>query len=90
MYKLALLGQPVAHSPSPRVHEAFARQVGVEATYEKIEIAPDAFSEKLKELHAQGYAGTNITVPHKLAAFEACKATSAAAGLAKAVNTLVR
>jgi shikimate dehydrogenase len=86
----AVLGQPVAHSLSPRIHAQFARQVGAEISYQAIEVAAEQLAARLAELHAQAYAGLNLTLPHKAAGAAACTSASPAALRAGAVNTLVR
>jgi shikimate dehydrogenase len=90
MEKYAVLGQPVAHSVSPRIHVAFAQALGVRLSYEKIEVAPAELADALARLHADGYAGLNLTLPLKTAAVPLCKEISARARLAGAVNTLIR
>lgn len=88
--RFALLGQPVAHSPSPQVHQSFAAQFGIALAYEKIEVAPEDFAATLARLHAEGYRGLNVTLPHKLAALAAAAERTPRAELAGAANTLVR
>jgi len=90
MLRFAVLGQPVAHSLSPRIHEAFAQQLGIALNYEKLEVAPDAFEATLKRLHAEGWRGLNVTLPHKVAALAASSDATERARLAGAVNTLTR
>jgi len=90
MNRFAVLGQPVAHSLSPKIHEGFAQQFGVALSYEKLEVAPEALTETLARLHAAGYSGLNITLPHKLAALAAAVEKTPRAELAGAANTLVR
>lgn len=90
MDRYAVLGQPIAHSLSPRIHGWFAEQCGVALGYEKLEVPPEAFAERLAALHAQGYAGLNVTLPHKPAALAAAAERSARAELAGAANTLIR
>jgi shikimate dehydrogenase len=90
MLRFAVLGQPVAHSRSPQIHQWFGEQLGIALSYEKIEVAPEAFDETQKRLHAEGHAGLNITLPHKLAAFAASASRTERAELAGAVNTLIR
>ncbi len=90
MDRFALLGQPVAHSPSPQIHLGFARQFGIALSYEKIEVAPEAFAATLARLHADGYRGLNVTLPHKLAALAAAAEQAPRAALAGAANTLIR
>ena len=88
--RFAVLGQPVSHSLSPQIHEGFARQLGVSLSYEKIEVAPEALAATLARLHAEGYRGLNITLPHKLAALAAAAEQAPRAALAGAANTLIR
>lgn len=90
MDRYAVLGQPIAHSLSPQIHGAFAEQAGAALSYEKIEVAPEALAERLAALHAQGYAGLNVTLPHKLAALAAAAEHTERAQLAGAANTLTR
>lgn len=88
--RYAVLGQPVAHSKSPAIHQQFAAQTGERLSYEAIEVSAEALAEKLKALHLSGYQGLNITLPHKIAVAALCEAVSERAQLAGAVNTLLR
>lgn len=90
MDRYAVLGQPIAHSLSPQIHQDFAQQLGLTQSYEKIEVAPDEFVSTLARLHAEGFTGLNVTLPHKLAALAAATERTPRAGLAGAANTLVR
>jgi shikimate dehydrogenase len=90
MKRLAVVGHPVAHSLSPRVHAAFAREARVELEYGALDIAPEALTAQLEALHAEGWTGFNVTLPHKLAAKALCRSVSTRAEDAGAVNTLIR
>lgn len=90
MSRYAVIGQPVAHSRSPRIQKAFAKQCGIELDYETIEIAADVLDERLCVLHAHSYAGLNVTLPHKTAAAALCENVSDRARHAEAVNVLIR
>lgn len=90
MDRYAVLGQPVAHSLSPRIHALFAEQIDAKLEYLAIETAPDALAETLSRLHAEAYAGLNLTLPHKIAAIELCESLGERAKVAGSVNTLVR
>lgn len=90
MDRYAVIGQPVAHSKSPAIHAQFAQQTAQSLKYEAIEIAPDALSDRLQALHAEGYAGLNATLPHKIAVMKLCEQISERAQRAGAVNTLIR
>lgn len=86
----AVIGQPIAHSRSPLIHAAFARQTGQKLGYEAIEVASEELAATLVQLHAEPYYGLNVTLPHKQAVAALCEQVSERAELAGAVNTLVR
>lgn len=86
----AVFGHPVRHSLSPRIHAAFAQQLGVAMTYTAIDVAADAFAAALARFHADGGAGANVTLPHKFAAHDLCASLGARAQRAGVVNTLTR
>lgn len=90
MDRYAVIGQPVAHSKSPLIHGAFAAQTAQALRYEALELAPEALAEALPRLHAEGWQGFNLTLPHKIAALKLCESLSERARRAGAVNTLVR
>ena len=70
MNRLAVLGQPIAHSLSPAMHTAAFRALGLagEWSYEAIELAPEEFAAGVGELRERGFVGVNVTIPHKEAA----------------------
>jgi shikimate dehydrogenase len=86
--RYAVVGNPVAHSLSPRIHAEFARQTDQAISYEAIEIASDAFREGISDLSRQGFRGVNVTVPFKREAWELCDQLTPRAKIAGAVNTL--
>ena len=86
--RYAVVGNPVAHSLSPRIHTCFAAQTGQDLSYEAIEIPIGAFEQGIRNLQQQGYAGVNVTVPFKREAWELCDRLSTRAENAGAVNTL--
>jgi shikimate dehydrogenase len=90
MPKLAVLGQPVAHSRSPAMQNAALRALGLDGEwgYEAIEVAPDEFEARVRAMAADGFAGANVTVPHKLAALALADRASEAAAAIGAANTL--
>ena len=65
MEKYALLGWPVKHSVSPQMQGAGFRALGIDATYELIEVSPAHLGACVEHLVQAGYAGWNATVPHK-------------------------
>lgn len=86
----AVFGHPVAHSLSPRIHAAFARQFGIDLDYRAIDAAPEALAAALQTFADTGGAGANITLPHKESALAVCQTLSDSARRAGAVNTLSR
>lgn len=89
MIRLAVFGNPVAQSLSPRIHGLFARQCGLDIDYRAIEATQDSFPRLLGELAAQGGRGCNVTVPLKRDAWALADHSSARAKLAQSANTLV-
>ncbi len=90
--KYAVIGNPIAHSKSPQIHAAFAKQTNQDISYEAILAPLDGFEAKVRELIKQGYKGANVTVPFKFKAllFAAQRgAINPLADKARAVNTLI-
>ncbi|MEG3192720.1 shikimate dehydrogenase [Lysobacter sp. D1-1-M9] len=88
--RFAVIGHPVAHSLSPRIHTAFGRQLGIALEYGTIDAAPEQFESALASFAAAGGTGANITLPHKARAASVCEHLSDRARRAGAVNTLLR
>ncbi len=86
--RYAVLGNPVGHSLSPRIHSNFASQTGEALRYEAIELPLDGFEAGIHLLQNRSYSGANITVPFKREAWALCTSLSKRAKLAGAVNTL--
>lgn len=90
MPRLAVLGHPVGHSRSPAIHNAALAALGMEEwSYEAIDVAPDAFEARVRAMPAEGFAGANVTVPHKGAALALADELSETAREIGAANTLV-
>lgn len=90
MKKFAVIGDPVAHSLSPKIHAAFGVQTGIALDYQAIQVGSEVLAESLLRFHDEGYDGLNVTVPHKAAVLAGCESLSDAAEQAQAVNTLIR
>ena len=86
--RYAVFGHPIAHSKSPLIHAAFARQTGQDMTYEAILAPLDGFADSVAAFVAAGGCGANVTVPFKEAAFKMAQRLSPRAERAGAVNTL--
>ncbi len=91
MPRLAVLGYPVGHSRSPAMHSAALAELGLgeEWSYEAIEVAPNAFEARVRAMPGEGFAGANVTVPHKGAALSLADELSETAREIGAANTLV-
>jgi shikimate dehydrogenase len=88
--RLAVLGHPVSHSRSPAMQNAALATLGLEDwSYRAIDAAPEAFEMTVRELAEVGYAGVNVTVPHKEAALALADEASEASQQIGAANTLV-
>ena len=84
-----IAGWPVTYSRSPRLHGFWLQRHGIDGAYIPLPIRPGAFATAVRGLLAAGFAGANVTIPHKLAAFDVCDAVDDTARRAGAVNTLV-
>ena len=88
--RYALFGHPVAHTLSPAIHAAFARDRGISVQYGAIDALPEQFPELLARFAEDGGAGANVTLPLKQQAVALCDELGDHARRAGAVNTLVR
>lgn len=82
-------GWPVSHSRSPRIHNLWLNRYGIDGAYVPLPIRPEDFKATIPALAKAGFAGINVTIPHKEAAFEVCHTVDESARRAGAVNTLV-
>jgi shikimate dehydrogenase len=85
-----LIGYPVAHSLSPVMMNTAFHTIGRAAHYAAFAVHPEDLEAALQGLWALGFAGANVTIPHKETVFQHVMEVSPEAKLAKAVNTLVR
>lgn len=84
----AVIGNPVAHSQSPRIHAEFARQTMQDMSYQLLLAPLDAFVASAGAFRARGGRGLNVTLPFKGEAFRFATTCSERARAAQAVNTL--
>lgn len=86
----AVIGHPISHSKSPKIHQAFARQTGQTLEYRAIDIYPDDVAGQIQQLHnALKLKGLNVTVPFKETMWSLIDDLSERAQRAGAVNTVV-
>jgi shikimate dehydrogenase len=84
----AVIGNPIHHSLSPKIHAAFAKENGLHIDYEAILSPLDAFKKTINTLIAQKLSGANVTLPFKKEAYQLATTHSSHARIAEAVNTL--
>lgn len=85
---LGVIGDPIAHSLSPLIHNGWIRDMGYDAAYEAMHVPNGEFSSALETLSRRDILGVNVTLPHKSAAFMAATEASEAAAKIGAANTL--
>lgn len=84
----AVVGFPVKHSLSPRMHMAAYKEAGISAEYVPIEIDPNEFKDGIDQLVSLGYHGVNVTIPHKESAFRWAADTCKTSEKLQVCNTL--
>ena len=86
---VGVIGWPVAHSLSPTIHNAAFAALGLPWAYVPLPVPPGAVGAALAGLHALGFAGANVTMPHKTEVAERLEILSEDARRLHAVNTIV-
>ena len=89
MRRAALIGDPVAHSLSPVMHNAAFAAMGIDAAYELWPTSLAELAKRIQALHSGDLLGANVTVPHKQAVIPYCDELSDTARRIGAVNTLI-
>jgi shikimate dehydrogenase len=84
-----VIGWPVDHSRSPRMHNAAFAELGMDWAYVAMPVAPERLEAALRGVAALGFAGVNVTIPHKQATARLCDELSATATRAGSVNTVL-
>lgn len=88
MIKACVIGWPISHSRSPLIHGYWLKYHGIDGRYLRQPVEPSALEEFLNSLQANGYAGCNVTIPHKEHAFQIIKSTDKSTRRLGAVNTV--
>ena len=88
MQRACVIGWPVEHSRSPLIHLYWLKRYGIDGAYAKEAVRPEDLAEFLGSLGAKGYAGANVTLPHKEAALRLAAVVDEAARTIGAANTL--
>jgi shikimate dehydrogenase len=87
---VAILGDPVTHSLSPSMHNAAFSELGLDYVYVALHVLPANLGQAIQGVRALGFAGLNVTVPHKEAILSLLDDVSPSARAIGAVNTVVR
>jgi shikimate dehydrogenase len=85
---VAVIGSPIAHSKSPKMHGYWLAQNDIAGHYVPLDVAPDHLETVLRTLPKMGFVGANITIPHKEAALKFADYVSDRAAKIGAANTL--
>ncbi len=89
MKRAAVIGYPIAHSKSPRIHGFWLQQLGLAGSYDAIEVLPENLRRFCAELPSSRLAGVNVTLPHKIAVAQHVAAMTPLAAQVGAVNTVI-
>ena len=88
-HKLGVIGDPIEHSLSPKLHKDFAHQFNIPIEYERINVLPKELDGFIKSFFSQQESlGLNVTLPHKEPVALICDELTPEASLIEAVNTL--
>ena len=89
LYRVGVIGDPVAHSLSPALHQPALDQLGIPAVYERWQTTAADLVRRVEGLRDAEFLGASVTVPHKIAVKDLLDEVSPAARRAGAVNTIV-
>jgi len=84
-----VIGSPISHSRSPRLHEHWLRRYGIQGHYIPMDIARDDLRQALEVLPKLGFVGINVTIPHKEEVIALADLVTDRAALIGAANTLI-
>lgn len=87
-YKLGVIGNPIEHSLSPKIHSIFAKQVNIQIDYQAYKVNENDLEPFIKDFFKSGGDGLNITVPHKINCLNVADEHSPSVKLIGAANTL--
>ena len=88
--RCAVIGNPISHSLSPKIHKMFAQQAGVNLEYSKIKLDSSQLNHFIQEFFSKGGVGLNVTAPFKSAVIECVSTLSESANVCQSVNTIFR
>jgi len=86
--RAAVIGNPISHSLSPKLHGYWLKRYGLQGEYTSIDVPKDDLEATLRELPRQGFVGINVTLPHKVEVLKYVDHVTDRATLIGAANTL--
>ncbi|WP_333712163.1 shikimate dehydrogenase [Yoonia sp.] len=86
--RAAVIGNPISHSLSPKLHGYWLKRYGLDGSYTALEVSEDQLEETLSRLPKEGYVGANVTLPHKVNVLGFADQITDRATLIGAANTL--
>jgi shikimate dehydrogenase len=84
-----VIGNPIAHSRSPRLHKHWLRKYGLLGDYVPLHVTDENLATVIRALPKMGFVGANVTIPHKVAVMQIADQVSDRATLIGAANTLI-
>lgn len=87
-YKLGVIGDPIEHSLSPKIHNIFSKQTNINIDYQAYHVLENSLDNFLKDFFSNGGDGLNITLPHKINCLPFANIKSSLVNLIGAANTL--
>ena len=89
MKKYLVIGNPISHSLSPKIHNYWIKQNNIDAIYDKIKLEEDGIKEIIQDIKKQKIAGCNVTVPFKKKVIPFLDTLSFEAEKTQSVNTII-
>ncbi len=87
--RAGVIGNPIAHSLSPKLHSYWLNRYQLEGSYTALKVTEDELEKTLRELPGQGFIGANVTIPHKVSVMQFADQITDRATLIGAANTLI-
>lgn len=89
LIKAAVIGDPISHSLSPKIHNFLLKEQNINGIYSAIKVEKGNLESAIESMKSDGFSGFNVTIPHKEEIFKICDYKSKSASLTGAVNTVV-
>lgn len=87
--RAAVIGNPIGHSLSPKLHNYWLQRYEIAGRYEALQVSEDQLESTIRSLPDQGFIGANVTIPHKVSVLQLAHHVTDRATLVGAANTLI-